>query len=237
MKTKYTKMHSNGNEFLITEDIKQTLNTKKLANKEKGVGFDQLLYVKNKKPFEVLVFNSDGSEADNCINGLRCIAFLYALNNEAIYIKDRKFIVKSTRSGAEVSGNLPTVNKNNNYYVINFGNNHIAREYPDIELINLENEYVKLKDSQEFKGVKNFNFSIYQKSEQSIAIRTYENGAGETLSCGSATISVAYALMKDTNENEFLFASRGGKTKVLKDNRSIKSEANAVILEQGFLNG
>jgi diaminopimelate epimerase len=68
-------------------------------------------------------------------------------------------------------------------------------------------------------------------------IRTYENGAGETLSCGSATISVAYALMKDTNENELLFASRGGKTKVLKDNGSIKSEANAVILEQGFLNG
>ena len=51
MKTKYTKMHSNGNEFLITEDIKQTLNTKKLANKEKGVGFDQLLYIKNKKPY------------------------------------------------------------------------------------------------------------------------------------------------------------------------------------------
>jgi diaminopimelate epimerase len=129
------------------------------------------------------------------------------------------------------------VNKNNNYYVINFGNNHIAREYPDIDLINLENEYVKLKDSKAFEGIKNFNFSIYQKSENNIAIRTYENGAGETLSCGSATISVAYALMKDTNENELLFASRGGKTKVLKDNGSIKSEANAVILEQGFLNG
>ena len=33
---------------------------------------------------------------------------------------------------------LRTSTKKNNYYVINFGNNHIAREYPDIEIINLE---------------------------------------------------------------------------------------------------
>ena len=51
MKTKYTKMHSNGNEFLITEDIKQTANTKKLADKKNGIGFDQLLCIKNKKPY------------------------------------------------------------------------------------------------------------------------------------------------------------------------------------------
>ena len=237
MKSKYTKMHSNGNEFLITEDIKQTANTKKLADKKNGIGFDQLLCIKNKKPYEILVFNSDGSEADNCINGLRCIAFLYSLNNEAVYIKDKKFVVRSTESGAEVSGTLPIVNKKNNYYVINFGNNHIAREYPDIEIINLESEYIKLRSSKEFEEIKNFNLSIYKNSKNNIAIRTYENGTGETLSCGSATISVAYALLKDTNKNELLFTSKGGKTKVLIDNESITSKANAVILEQGFLHG
>lgn len=237
MKSKYTKMHSNGNEFLITEDIKQATNTKRLAEKKNGIGFDQLLYVKNKKPYEVLVFNSDGSEADNCINGLRCIAFLYSLNNETVYIKDKKFVVRSTESGAEVSGALPIVNKNNNYYVINFGNNHLAREYPDIEKINLESEYIKLRSSKEFEEIKNFNLSIYKNSKNSIAIRTYENGTGETLSCGSATVSVAYALLKDTNKKELLFTSKGGKTKVLIDNESVTSRANAVILEQGFLNG
>ena len=237
MKTKYTKMHSNGNEFLITEDIKQTANTKKLADKKNGIGFDQLLCIKNKKPYEVLVFNSDGSEADNCINGLRCIAFLYSLNNEAVYIKDKKFVVRSTESGAEVSGAFPVVNKKNNYYVITFGNNHIAREYPDIEIINLESEYIKLRSSKEFEEIKNFNLSIYKNSKNNIAIRTYENDTGETLSCGSATISVAYALLKDTNKHELLFASKGGKTKVLIDNESITSKANAVILKEGFLHG
>ena len=56
------------------------------------------------------------------------------------------------------------------------------------------------------------------------------------MSCGSATISVAYALLKDTNKNELLFTSRGGKTKVYKDEISISSKADAVILEQGYLN-
>ena len=77
----------------------------------------------------------------------------------------------------------------------------------------------------------------YKNSKNSIAIRTYENGTGETLSCGSATVSVAYALLKNTNKNELLFTSKGGKTKVLIDNESVTSTANAVILEQGFLNG
>ena len=237
MKTKYTKMHSNGNEFLITEDIRQIEKTKILADKKKGIGFDQLLFIKNKNPYEVLVINSDGSEADNCINGLRCIASLYSLNNQVIYIGDNKFVVNSSGNGAEVSGSLPHVTVHNNYYVIYFGNNHIARECSDIESINLENEYEKLKASREFEGIKNFNLSVYQKSKNKIAIRTYENGAGETLSCGSATISVAFALLKDTKKNELLFTSRGGKTKVYKDDASIKSEANAVIIEQGFLNG
>ena len=84
-------MQSNGNDFLITEDIKLVSKTKELSDRIKNIGFDQLLFFQNKEIPILQVFNADGSEADNCINGLRCIAFLYALNNEAIYIKDRKF--------------------------------------------------------------------------------------------------------------------------------------------------
>ena len=57
MKTKYTKMHSNGNEFLITDDIRQVAKIKTLGNKKNGLGFDQLLYIKNQEPFEISVFN------------------------------------------------------------------------------------------------------------------------------------------------------------------------------------
>ena len=49
MKSKYTKMQSNGNDFLITEDIKLVSKTKELSDRIKNIGFDQLLFFKTKK--------------------------------------------------------------------------------------------------------------------------------------------------------------------------------------------
>ena len=42
---------------------------------------------------ELQVFNADGSEANNCVNGLRCIAFLYDLKNTYIQIKKSSFLL------------------------------------------------------------------------------------------------------------------------------------------------
>ena len=70
-----------------------------------------------------------------------------------------------------------------------------------------------------------------------IKIRTYENGTGETLSCGSATISVAYALSFELNSNELKISSRGGDTIVRILNDGVISDASAEIIKEGFLNG
>jgi len=86
MTIKYHKMNSNGNDFLITEDEKiLSCDIKKLSNRVDGIGFDQLLLF-NKKldPATARIFNSDGSSAKTCFNGLRCIAGLYQLKNQNI---------------------------------------------------------------------------------------------------------------------------------------------------------
>ena len=42
------------------------------------------------------------------------------------------------------------------------------------------------------------NLSVYKKSSNNnVQIRTYENGVGETLSCGSAALCVASYFLKD----------------------------------------
>ena len=41
------------------------------------------------------------------------------------------------------------------------------------------------------------NLSIFKKGGSTIDIRTYENGVGETLSCGSAALCVASYFLKD----------------------------------------
>ena len=82
---KFSKMHGLGNDFMIVEKVTQDLSNvdftpglvRKLADRNRGVGFDQLLLVeKSTKPLEVdfgyRIFNADGSEVNQCGNGARC---------------------------------------------------------------------------------------------------------------------------------------------------------------------
>ena len=237
MKTNYTKMQSNGNDFLITEDSNLIEKTAELSDRIKNIGFDQLLYFQNGAMPELRVFNADGSEANNCVNGLRCVAFLYDLKNTYIQIKSKRFLVNKTSNGATVKGELPKVEKIREYFVIKFGNNHIAKSCVNIDGFKLQEEYEKIKASKPYNEIKDFNMSVFKICEDIIKIRTYENGTGETLSCGSATISVAYALSKELNSNELKISSRGGDTIVRILNDGVISDASAEIIREGFLNG
>ena len=237
MKTNYTKMQSNGNDFLITEDSSLVEKTVELSDRIKNIGFDQLLYFQNGAMPELRVFNADGSEANNCVNGLRCVAFLYDLKNTYIQIKSKRFLVNKTSNGATVKGELPKVEKIRDYFVIKFGNNHIAKSCVNIDGFKLQEEYKKIKTSKPYNEIKDFNMSVFKICEDIIKIRTYENGTGETLSCGSATISVAYALSKELNSNELKISSRGGDTIVRILNDGVISDASAGIIREGFLNG
>ena len=237
MKTNYTKMQSNGNDFLITEDSNLIEKTVELSDRNKNIGFDQLLYFQNGAMPELRVFNADGSEANNCVNGLRCVAFLYDLKNTYIQIKSKRFLVNKTSNGATVKGELPKVEKIRDYFVIKFGNNHIAKSCENIDGFKLQEEYKKIKTSKPYNEIKDFNMSVFKICKDIIKIRTYENGTGETLSCGSATISVAYALSKELNSNELKISSRGGDTIVHILNDGVISDASAEIIREGFLNG
>ena len=237
MKTNYTKMQSNGNDFLITEDSNLIEKTAELSDRIKNIGFDQILYFQNGAVPELRVFNADGSEANNCVNGLRCVAFLYDLKNTYIQIKSKRFLVNKTSNGATVKGELPKVEKIRDYFVIKFGNNHIAKSCENIDGLKLHEEYEKIKTSKPYNEIKDFNMSVFKICEDIIKIRTYENGTGETLSCGSATISVAYALSKELNSNELKISSRGGDTIVRILNDGVISDASAEIIREGFLNG
>ena len=236
MKTNYTKMQSNGNDFLITEDSNLIEKTVELSDRIKNIGFDQLLYFQNGAMPELRVFNADGSEANNCVNGLRCVAFLYDLKNTYIQIKSKRFLVSKTSNGATVKGELPKVEKIRDYFVIKFGNNHIAKSCENIDRFKLHEEYKKIRTTKPYNEIKDFNMSVFKICEDIIKIRTYENGTGETLSCGSATISVAYALSKELNSNELKISSRGGDTIVRILDDGVISDASAEIIKEGFLN-
>ena len=78
-------MHGLGNDFIIidTRDLDFLLKPneiKYLSNRRFGIGCDQLVLIKNSEDgiadFQILIFNSDGSEAESCGNATRCVGKL-----------------------------------------------------------------------------------------------------------------------------------------------------------------
>lgn len=71
---KFYKYHGCGNDFILIEEERQNLNilAQKICHRTIGIGADGLLVIQ-RKPCKMRIFNSDGSEASMCGNGLRCL--------------------------------------------------------------------------------------------------------------------------------------------------------------------
>src|SRR3954452_22529530 len=86
MRFDFIKCHGSGNDFPLidarTLDLDDTVwagVARALADRRGPVGGDGLLLLTagdKIHPFGMRMFNSDGSEAETCLNGLRCVARL-----------------------------------------------------------------------------------------------------------------------------------------------------------------
>lgn len=105
MKLDYIKCHGTGNDFILIDEVSNEYGfTEKqrrdlainLCNREKSIGADGILFLLkcNGADAEMRIFNSDGSEAEMCGNGLRCIG-RYAMElfkKDNIKIRTKKAI-------------------------------------------------------------------------------------------------------------------------------------------------
>lgn len=82
----FTKMHGLGNDYVVIDAMEATpagsltALAKRLCDRNFGVGADGMILVmpSRKADFRMRIFNSDGSEAEMCGNGIRCFAkFVY----------------------------------------------------------------------------------------------------------------------------------------------------------------
>jgi len=83
MKLKFAKMHGQGNDFVVLDGVRQPIRldperVRALADRHRGVGFDQLLLVEPAaeagNDFRYRIWNADGDEVEQCGNGARCFA-------------------------------------------------------------------------------------------------------------------------------------------------------------------
>lgn len=111
---KFTKMHGLGNDYVYIDAINQNIENrselaKKLSDRHFGIGSDGLILIckSDVADFKMQMFNSDGTEAEMCGNGIRCVGkFVYekgltsktSLNIETIAgIKQLELIVKDNK--------------------------------------------------------------------------------------------------------------------------------------------
>ena len=71
---KFTKFEGIKNDFIISENI-ENLNIVELCDRNKGIGADGLILINNREDevVDIDIYNSDGSIASTCGNGLRCV--------------------------------------------------------------------------------------------------------------------------------------------------------------------
>ena len=83
----FTKMHGLGNDFIVFEApdddaVPTREHMRQLADRRTGIGFDQALVLLPPRTADTdvyyRIFNSDGSEVEQCGNGARCIGSLVA---------------------------------------------------------------------------------------------------------------------------------------------------------------
>ena len=82
---KFTKMHGLGNDYVYMDAIHQKIENesslaKFVSNRNFGIGSDGLILICKSEiaDFKMRMFNQDGSEAEMCGNGIRCVGkFVY----------------------------------------------------------------------------------------------------------------------------------------------------------------
>jgi len=80
---KFAKVHGIGNDFILINNIEERISierfpelARRFCRRNFSIGADGILVLENSRgaDFRMLIFNSDGSEAEMCGNGIRCIA-------------------------------------------------------------------------------------------------------------------------------------------------------------------
>ena len=215
MKLAFTKMQGAGNDFVVLDFTKKSFSLAEkqirfLANRHFGIGCDQILVVEKspKADFRYRIFNADGGEVEQCGNGARCfVKFVHARG-----LTDKREIRVETLGGiivprleedGEVSVNmgspvfesteiLRVEGKPVELTILSMGNPHAVQIVADVAAAPVTTQGPLLERHRRFP--KRVNAGYMQVLDRGrIALRVWERGAGETLSCGTGACAAAVA--------------------------------------------
>lgn len=212
-------MHGLGNDFMVVDwpegtPLPAPEVIRRWSDRHRGVGFDQLLLVESAAPngadAAYRVYNSDGGEAEQCGNGVRCIArFLEPRGSEGELrlAGPGRTTVAELLAGGEVSVNLgpPDFAPESlpfeaaapasryrlelasgavEFGAVSLGNPHAVLRVTSVADAPVGILGPELAAHAAFPHGVNVGF-MQVESERRIRLRVYERGVGETRACGT----------------------------------------------------
>lgn len=216
------KMNGLGNEILILDlrgapgDLSPAVV--KAIGRGERLGFDQLMVLRDPRSpstdASVQIYNSDGSEAGACGNGMRCVAWilLRGTNREMLKIETAASVLECRRQGEWSFSvdmgkprffwrNIPLAKPMEDTGAIHFdempvpaaainvGNPHAVFFVDDLDAYDLAVIGPKLEHHPLFPQRANITLARISSRDHIVA-KVWERGAGLTRACGSAACAV-----------------------------------------------
>lgn len=230
-KLEFTKMHGIGNDYIYIDvaknrDLKEIFTrysigalVRYLSNRNFGIGGDGVIFIEKSMiaDFKMRIFNSDGTEAEMCGNGIRCFAkYIYdqkltekdILKIETLAgikeVKKEKHILEPSKETIEqyvvnmgkpiISGNfsISVLDKNIQLTKILIGNPHAVILTKDIENIPIKKYGPLIENHKYFPQKTNVEF-VEILENNLIKMRVWERGSGETFACGTGSCAAVVA--------------------------------------------
>ncbi len=215
----FTKMHGLGNDFIvfeITDDsgVPDAATMRKLADRRTGIGFDQALVLlpPRREGTDVYyrIFNSDGSEVQQCGNGARCIGALVArkLERHEVAMDSPGGLVRAAVAGdglVTLDMGVPNFDpaalpfeatREADIYplrigeselrigAVSMGNPHAVMQVSSVREAPVDTIGPAVENHSRFPQRTNVGF-LEVVNRNHIRLRVFERGAGETQACGT----------------------------------------------------
>ncbi len=253
----FTKMHGLGNDFIVLKgpiEIKPE-QIHQLCDRHTGVGADGLLIISSaEKGVKMDYWNSDGSVAEMCGNGLRCVV-RFAVDNQMV--KPGEFIVQTAvgplkvvwdgedpkaievQVGKASAEDQPFTVCGESFYEANVGNPHAVMFVENTDSSPVTSLGPRVEHDSHFPNKTNVEF-VQIVDKDKLRLRIWERGVGETLACGTGMVAAATVTNK-LGKTEFptVIEVPGGSAAVWRDDEGysrIKGPAE-VVFQGKFVSG
>ena len=255
----FTKACALGNDFVIVPipegDHDLGALSIFLSDRRLGVGCDQVIYVDkttSQAEFKIRFFNADGSEAEACGNGTRCVAkhLMDQGVGDTVTLVTKGGPLKCTREERGIRVEMPFSEVSavflGNYdhlsdpgaVFVTVGNPHLVCFVKDVEQVKtwgplLEKHLHKLNNH--FPERVNVGFAKILDSGH-LLLKVWERGAGLTPACGTgACASVVAAGFRGLTEGQVTVQQEGGSLDIHFQNPGLFMTGSADIVYTGQL--